>query len=371
MNAAASPQSTFTVTEYNTNISTAETIINAYDGTTVTIAPNLVFNATPADVNRGRVMCAAMEFFIKLTRETITGYVPGWLSDSQQNMTDGVNGVLIMGAGLFLEPGPFTEAVTIPAGVAGLLSILVGGIKEAIKSLFYGGDLSHWSNDNAVDNVICWTANFMSTTTPTIDRFIEAFDPDEPHNSAPSGSVERKILEDLERVAANSYLAWVALANLSYANTVDNLYECPCSDLWRHVIDFKQPFIPAYVSLGTGVVHRPGLGIWRGTGANSIFFNVNPGTLFDITSFGMSYSYNVTGGATSPHLRMQSQGGVGLWTIESSAPLGSNLLWTARIDPEKRTANLVLIRTTYGTLGSPWMYVHNITIQGVGINPFI
>lgn len=371
MTAGASSSSTFTATEYNTNIDAAVTVLNAYNGTTVTIAPNLVFDTTPADINRGRVMCAAMELYVKLARQTITGYVPGWLDNSEQNMTDGVNGLLVMGAGLIFEPSPFTEIVTIPAGVAGLLSILVGGFKEGVKALFYGGDLSHWNNDAAVENVICYTANYMSEATPTIARFIEAFDPDAAHTMTPEGTAERKILEDLERIAPTQYLPWVALADLSYSTTAGNLYECPCNDLWRHVIDFKQPFVPAYVSLGTGVTHRPGQGLYRATGANSIYFNVNPGALFNITSFGMRYSYNVTGGATSPHLRMQSQGGVGLWTIESSEPLGSNLLWTARIDPAKSTANLVLIRTTYGTLGSPWMYVHNLTIQGIGTNPFI
>lgn len=356
---------------YQTAVSAVNTTFNSYTGNVTSIAPSLVYTASPtADFNRDKLLCWTLALWLDLL-QTGENFGPQaqWANSLGQSLSQlGVD--LAAGAVGTAVLAGWTGAGLAVAGAEALIALgaaFLGFIFQNVDPLI---SRAHW-NANAVANVQCCIYDSLKGATPTATAFAAALDPDECDFAGPDTD-ERKILDDIAELmdSRETYLTFLALAEAASDNgIVTGGIDCPCDDRWSHDIVFNGAAMPAGLtvnSLGT-FTFIPFLGL-RSTVRSQPNFAL--GASFSMIGLRAEYGMITGAGSTTPYFRTQWNG----VTPPQFLNYETSATGTVIFEEIKATAMAVTGAFTMdfrpSTLGSGEAILRKLTIYGQGANPF-
>lgn len=330
-----------------------------YDGTTGSIAPDIVYDATSADYYRDIAVCQALETLFALYASMLRNAVSGWpLSILENAVTAAAHGA-VNAQPLLAYNAASAWRVSEAAKQFGL----------SLAQQFMDG--APELDEDALARVQCCVYNALRGVTPTFDNFVDALQ-DVECEFAVSGSSESALLAALRTAAMrdmNFYLSFLDIAQALHAlQPVDA--SCGCDDRWTYTLDFAQPDILSkftVYSLGAATLIA-GVGLQYDKRINATF---STGESFTMIGLWGEYDAVTGAGYAVPLLRVTFYG----TTVQQNNVFddhqeGIRVTFKDDIAPLPKNGQLWVDTRQVSNLYSALFTLRKLIIFGQGVNPF-
>lgn len=231
-----------------------ETVTNNYNGTPQSIAPGLTYDGSWKDAARDKSLCVTIRVALDAFRAAI---------DTHRQVIAGVENYDEAAAATAQVSGLAAAGAVLSAAGVAIFGISTAGLGWIALGAAAGGaaalgvqfwesqneDLSHWDNDEALENVACFMYNGLAGQNVTLTRWRAlraqlATYPNPPPGDEIEAATQKlaKNIALIDEKSADFYLALISAAS----TLVDNspfAGECECDALWDYTFDFmKRPY---------------------------------------------------------------------------------------------------------------------------------
>jgi hypothetical protein len=213
---------------YNETLNTYNTVIEQYDGSVTSVAPNLVYTGDEnADNARDVAICYAIHQLVAWACEI----------EIKRRNTDALMGGIIstvlavvaslVGAGIILATAGTGTAVGFAIGSA------IAGIGASLWSALSTEVLT---SETARENVACCLYNALKGQTPTASLFADGLNDCSFGFGTPEAQLAGAITAVLSEDDVHATFIKYAHENFRYAEL--GLIDCPCPETWEQEFDF-------------------------------------------------------------------------------------------------------------------------------------